>query len=132
MSLSPFLQAIVQPSRWWRRQRTVEVTLWPRWIAQALCPHLKKHIIRWDASTKTVVSICFDCYKQVEEPNDCAHGEVRTHAYETVNLGRATQLAVRSYKCEHCGLELLPKELPNGVRITHLNAGMPLFGEPNE
>jgi hypothetical protein len=126
MSISAFLQAVCQPTRWWRRHRTIQVTIWPQWLAQRLCPHLKTHTIMWDTEGKTITSICYDCYKHIKTPNPCPHGEVRTHAVETINIvpgRRSAQLAVRSYKCEHCGVELEPKDLPVGVKITHLNTG---------
>lgn len=50
------------PSRWWRREKTLRITLWPQWLAQRLCWH---PVFRpWigmegeDASYR-----CEDCYK---------------------------------------------------------------------
>jgi hypothetical protein len=117
MSLSPFLQAIVKPTRWWRRQRTIQVTVWPRWLAQALCSHRKTHLISWDVQKKIKTVICFDCYKQMEEVNECAHAEVLVAVVETV--GR--QLVPRTFRCEHCGVELNLGDLPDGVKITTSN-----------
>lgn len=117
MSLSAFLQAVCQPSRWWRRKRTIQVTLWPQWLAQRLCPHLKKHLIMWDVQKKIKTSICYDCYKHIEETNGCAHPEVLISVVETV--GR--QLVPRTFRCEHCGVELELNDLPHGVRISSSN-----------
>lgn len=118
MSLSAFLQAYIKPTRWWRRHKTVQITVWPRWLAQALCPHIKKQTIGWDVEQKTKMSLCLDCHKHLLEVNDCAHGEVSVFVVETVE----NQLVVRSYRCEHCNVELQPKDLPHGTRIIHLNA----------
>ena len=117
MSLSAFLQAVTNPSRWWRRQRTIQVTIWPQWLAQRLCPHLKTHIIMWDVQKKTKTSVCYDCYKHIEETNDCAHSEVRVHAVETI--GRS--LVPLSFRCEHCGVMLEACDLPAGVVIYNSN-----------
>jgi hypothetical protein len=132
MSLSAFLQLYVKPSRWWRRQRSIQITVWPKFLAQALCPHENKQLVSWDVEKKTLTNMCLDCYKHVEETNDCVHGEVRVHSMETVNLGRApapfggrksAQLVARTYLCEHCGVELEPKDLPPDVKVGHLNIG---------
>jgi len=112
MSLTAFLQQYVKPSRWWRRQRTIQITVWPRWLAQVLCPHLYKQLAMWDADSKTKTNLCLDCHKLVEELNDCAHGEVTVWA---TNFSQPL-----TYKCEHCGVELEFKNLPKGVRIIHL------------
>jgi hypothetical protein len=119
MSFAAFLQQYVKPSRWWRRHRTVQVTIWPRWLAQALCPHVHKQLVMWDVEGKTKTSMCLDCYKHVMEANDCAHGEVKISVWETVG----TELVPRAYVCEHCGVELEMKDLPSGVQIRHLTIG---------
>lgn len=31
--------AYVKPSKWWRRRKVISITIWPQWIAEALCPH---------------------------------------------------------------------------------------------
>lgn len=126
MSLTAFIQQYIKPSRWWRRQRTIQVTVWPRWLAQILCPHARKQPVMWDAANKTKTDLCLDCYKHIEEVNDCIHGEVRVHAMETINLGNApapfggkksAQLIPRSFLCEHCGVELALGDLPHDARI---------------
>jgi hypothetical protein len=126
MSLSAFVQQYVKPSRWWRRQRTIQLTIWPKFLAQALCPHINKRMIMWDIENKLIRSMCLDCYKHIDEVNDCSHGEVRVHAVETVSLGpgrRSAQLVPRTFLCEHCGVELEPKDLPPDVKVGHLNIG---------
>jgi len=58
MSLTAFLQQYVKPTRWWRRKRSIEITLWPRFLAQALCPHSPKQYFSED---KTIWR-CDDCF----------------------------------------------------------------------
>jgi hypothetical protein len=117
MALAGFLQQYVKPSRWWRRQRTIEITVWPRFLAQRFCPHIPKQLIAWDVAEKTRIHMCLDCHKHVIEVNDCLHSEVRGHMYET----EGTKLVPRTFICLHCDVELEPKDLPTGVRIAHLN-----------
>jgi len=119
MSFAAFVQQYVKPSRWWRRKKTVEITIWPRFLAQYLCPHLNKQMIMWDVEARTKTSMCLDCYKHVMEKNDCAHGEVHGHMYETEGV----RLVPRSYLCDHCGVELEQKDLPTDVRIAHISIG---------
>ena len=117
MSLSAFLQAIVAPTRWWRRQRTIEMTVWSKWLAQWLCPHLKTQLVMADVQKKTRTFICFDCYKQMEQVNDCIHGEVQVSVVETI--GRS--LVPRTFRCQHCGVQLEANDLPAGVVIYNSN-----------
>lgn len=119
MGLTGFLQQYVRPSRWWRRHKTVQVTVWPRFLAQWLCPHLpvRKQMVAFDITAKTKISLCLDCHKQVLEPNDCVHAEVRGHMYET----EGARLVPRTFTCLHCHVELQPTDLPEGVQISHLN-----------
>ena|SRR5271157_2834814 len=126
MSLSAFIQQYIKPTRWWRRQRSIQITIWPKFLAQALCPHIRKNMVMWDVAKKLKTSLCLDCYKHIEEINDCEHGEVRVHSVETVNLGqgrRSAQLIPRSFLCGHCGVELQPQDLPDGVRVTPTDIG---------
>jgi|SRR5271170_3517775 len=116
MSLTAFLQQYVKPTRWWRRKRSIEITLWPRFLAQALCPHIPKQLVAWDVDKKLKISMCLDCHKHVEEINDCFHGEVGVCMVETVG----TQLVPRSFRCDHCGVELEMSDLPQGVRIKNM------------
>jgi hypothetical protein len=119
MSLSAFLQQYVKPSRWWRRHKTIQVTIWPKFLAQILCPHIHKQLVMWDVEKKTKTHMCLDCHKNVEERNDCVHGEVRVHGVETV----LNRLVPFSYVCEHCGIELERKDLPSGATVTNLIMG---------
>src|SRR5260370_1275305 len=116
MSFAGFLQEYVKPSRWWRRQKTVEITIWPRFLAQALCPHGPKRMIMWDVESKLKVSMCLDCHKHIEERNDCAHGEVHGHMYET----EGTRLVPRSYLCDHCGVEVAARDEPGALGLVHV------------
>ena len=97
----------------------MQVTVWPRFLAQALCPHIRKQMIMWDVEAKTKTSMCLDCHKHVTEVNDCAHGEVRPSMWETAD--GQTKLVPRAYRCDNCGVGLEAKDLPSGVMITHLN-----------
>jgi hypothetical protein len=121
MSLAAFLQQYVKPSRWWRRRKTVQVTIWPRFLAQALCPHARKQAIMWDVEAKTKTGMCLDCHKHILERNDCAHGEVQVSVWETAN--GQSELVPRAYRCEHCGVGLEAKDLPPGARVAHANIG---------
>ena len=116
MSLTAFLQQYVKPTRWWRRRRTIQLTIWPRWIAQALCPHKPKQLIGFDVEARIKTSLCLDCHKHIDEHNDCFHGEVSVCMMETVG----TQLIPRSFRCEHCGVELSPVDLPDGVMVKNI------------
>ena len=117
MSLSAFLQQYVKPTRWWRRRRTIQFTVWPRWIAQALCPHIPKQMIMFDVVLRTKTSLCLDCHKHLEEINDCVHAEVSVCMVETVGA----QLVPRSFRCDHCGVELEMHQLPTDVKVSNLN-----------
>jgi len=117
MSLTAFLQQFVKPSRWWRRRRTIEITVWPRSFAQALCPHSVRQMIMFDVEAKTKTGMCRDCHKHIEEPNNCIHSNVKVCMMETVG----TQLLPRSYTCDLCGVELEPKDLPKDVQIAYVN-----------
>lgn len=100
-----------------RSQRTNQDTVRPGFVVQALCPHIHKQLIMWDVDNKTKTNMCLDCHKHIEEPNDCAHDEVRMCVVETVGK----QLVPRCYGCELCGVELEMTDLPKGVRIVHLS-----------
>ena len=117
MSISAFLQAIVAPSRWWRRQRTIQVTIWPKWLAQRLCPHLKTHLIMWDVEKRIKTSVCYDCYKHIQTSNDCTHSEVQVWVVETVGAA----LIPRTFRCLHCDVMLRACDLPPGVVIYNSN-----------
>lgn len=61
MNFAGFLQTIAPPSRWWRRPKHIVISIWPSWLAQALCPHNVKSFFSED---KTVWR-CEDCHKFV-------------------------------------------------------------------
>jgi len=124
MSFSALVQQYIRPTRWWRRKRTIQLTVWPRFLAQWLCPHISKRTVSWDVEQKTKTCLCLDCHKWLLEANLCGHGEVRIHGLETTNIGlgrRSAQLSVRTYICEHCGVEIEKKDLPTGAKITNAN-----------
>lgn len=55
------LMMIVKPvSRWWRREHSIKLTLWPAWLAQRLCPHETKTL--WSPDTNEIWR-CEDCFK---------------------------------------------------------------------
>jgi hypothetical protein len=99
-----------------KSHRTIRFTVWPRFLAQARCPHIHKQPIMWDVDSKTKTNMCLDCHKHIEESNDCAHGELSVCVAET--LGK--QFVPRCYRCELCGVEFEMTDLPKGVRIVHL------------
>lgn len=117
MDFSAFMQPYIKPTRWWRRKRSIEITLWPRWLAQRLCPHIKKQLVGFNVAERTKMLMCSDCHKWLLERNDCAHGEVQVAMMETVG----GQLVARTFRCDHCGVELDQKDLPHGVQIAHPN-----------
>ena len=53
------------PSRWWRRNKDVRVTLWPLWLAQHLCPHKATHPVGWNDDGSEFREQCEDCYKWI-------------------------------------------------------------------
>lgn len=59
MSLQGLVQIIPAPSRWWRRPHSISITLWPSWLAQALCPHNPKTYFSDDLT----IWRCEDCFK---------------------------------------------------------------------
>ena len=46
MSLQGLVQIIPAPSRWWRRPHSISITLWPSWLAQALCAQPQDLLLR--------------------------------------------------------------------------------------
>jgi DNA-directed RNA polymerase subunit RPC12/RpoP len=115
MNIAGFVQAYIKPSRWWRRRKSVEVTIWPQFLAQALCPHVASHPIMWDTERKTITYQCIDCHKHITEANPCAHGGVVPHSTDRF----AKETIVRSYLCAQCGLELQPSELPKDAKVVY-------------
>jgi hypothetical protein len=109
-----FVQAYIKPSRWWRRHKTIELTIWPRFVAQRLCPHVHKNPVMWSHDLKTVTFQCIDCHKRIEEVNDCAHGEVAWASWENI---KGVDIP-HSFRCEHCHAPLFNKDLPKDVKIT--------------
>jgi hypothetical protein len=59
MSFAGFMMAVPPVSRWWRRPHKIQITLWPDWLAQALCPHNPKTFFSEDKE----VWRCEDCFK---------------------------------------------------------------------
>ncbi len=113
--IAAFLQTYIKPSRWWRRHKTVELTIWPRFIAQALCPHVHKQPIMWGfPDSKSITFQCVDCHKRIVEVNDCAHKAVTWSSWETIKGMDIPQ----SFRCENCGASMFTKDLPKDVKIT--------------
>jgi len=99
-----------------KSQRTIPGTVGPRSLAQSLCPHIHKQLVIWDVDSRTKTNMCLDCHKNIEESNECAHGELSVCVVETVGK----QFVPRCYRCEHCGVEFEMTDLPKGMRIVHL------------
>lgn len=49
-----------RPTRWWRREHSVRLVLWPAWLAQALCPHARKTHF---SEPPGYIWRCDDCFK---------------------------------------------------------------------
>lgn len=103
----------VKPSRWWRRARTFQLTVWPSWLAQALCPHTQKNPIMWFPEKKTITYHCVDCHKHIEVVNDCLHGEVEI-ASSMVIGGKEIP---SGYRCLHCGQPLSLLEVNSSTKV---------------
>ncbi len=64
MSITGFVQAYFKPSRWWRRRKSIEITVWPQFLAQALCPHdAKVYFGVSDTPEEKNIWRCEDCFK---------------------------------------------------------------------
>jgi hypothetical protein len=116
MSITGFLQAYVKPSRWWRRQKSIEITVWPRFLAQAFCPHIHKQLVSWDNDKKTRTDMCIDCHKWVTVPNECMHAEVTWASWDT-DFKHTNQPTPLDYRCLHCGVLVEARELIPGTKI---------------
>ena len=57
MNFTGFMQVIPKPTHWWRRPHQIHFSLWPAWLAQALCPHKVKTYFTDDQWR------CDDCFK---------------------------------------------------------------------
>lgn len=111
--IAGFVQAYIKPSRWWRRGKKIELTVWPRWIAQRLCPHIHKQLVMYSVEEKTRTMQCLDCHDQITENNNCVHPEVSWGSWETI---KSTPIPT-SFRCEACGVQLFNKDLPKDVNI---------------
>lgn len=63
------IQIYIPPSRWWRREHRIALTVWPVWLAQRLCPHrtAKYVVVEWLMSEDSNVwRQCMDCYKWIK------------------------------------------------------------------
>jgi hypothetical protein len=64
MSFAGFMRIVPPASRWWRRPRSISITLWPTWLAQALCPHdAKVYFGVSDTPDEKNIWRCEDCFK---------------------------------------------------------------------
>jgi hypothetical protein len=119
MSFAGFVQQYIKPSRWWRRHKSIEVTIWPRFLAQALCPHIHANPFMWDIENNTRTMQCIDCHKRFTEATNCAHGEVEVSMHELVE----GKMIPYTFHCTHCGMPLDKTEVPKGAVITAPNLG---------
>ena len=118
MSIAAFVQAYIRPSRWWRRGKSIEVTIWPSFLAQALCPHIHQQPIMWDTEHKTVTRQCIDCHKRITVADDCPHSKVVVSAWSDKSGAPAPSLSVPTvFRCQLCGFGLLHAELPQGALV---------------
>jgi hypothetical protein len=113
-----FFEPIEKPSRWWKREIRVTISLWPRWLAQRLCNH--ENTKTWgfghDTNTgaHTTMLRCSDCYKLYMVPTTCKHPvrkwEVLTWE-EIPNGGGGTSRVPSEWYCTDCGYSFT-KEMP--------------------
>ncbi len=116
MSITGFVQAYFKPSRWWRRRKSIEITVWPQFLAQALCPHIHRQAVMWDIENRTITYRCIDCHKHTLVANPCGHSR-RVSPYATERFAGMT--TPRSYLCEDCGMELQSSELPRDAKVVY-------------
>jgi hypothetical protein len=69
------LETYIPPKNWWRRERKVQVSIWPRWLAQLLCPHEVVGVMAFSSNvgetSGTLHSQCSECYKKFK-----THGHI--------------------------------------------------------
>ena len=53
----------ISPSKWWRRAHGFQINFWPKWLAQALCPHDQEIMITVGSETGWSMGQCPDCQK---------------------------------------------------------------------
>jgi rubredoxin len=106
------VQAYEKPSRWWKREFRVTISLWPRWLAQWLCNH-RYTTYTWGfghntsgVGTHTTMLRCSDCYKISIVPTTCEHPfnkwEVLT--WEEISNGAGgTKKVPLEWYCTDCG-----------------------------
>lgn len=53
------------PTKWWKRQHSITITIWPKWLAQKLCNHSAPKP-SW--ITSNTCYSCPDCYTLMIPP----------------------------------------------------------------
>jgi len=116
------LMQYIPPSRWWRREIKVGITVWPQWLAQLLCPHGKTRPIMWqgdenDASKCQTMVQCNDCYRRWWEGNPCKHEKRTASGSEFVYTGGTFtdgtpkgEWVDRQWTCDDCGLPIYDRK----------------------
>jgi hypothetical protein len=103
--------SISPPSRWWRRERVIQISYWPRWLAQLLCPHEEKNPYSWAMDGSNRISYnCVDCYKRIVETNTCAHTHIHVNAW--IRSSANGEDIPKGWKCSSCGMPL--SKVPEG------------------
>ena len=58
-----------KPTRWYRREHSLSIPIWPQWLSQLLCNHriikINGHVEENNIFQKSLGS-CADCYKNFE------------------------------------------------------------------
>ncbi len=57
------ITAYIPPTKWWRREHSIQVPVWPRWLAQWICPHVTTHVVAWGDTEQENINACSDCYR---------------------------------------------------------------------
>jgi hypothetical protein len=95
----------LKPSRWYRREFSISIPLWPKWLAQRLCKHESSHAVGWQDQKS--ISVCHDCFKCVIVPNDCNHPMdnwiVDTDVMVPTVMGGGQHLVPDTWHCTQCG-----------------------------
>lgn len=100
-------QQYIPPTKWWRRQIRIQVTVWPEWLAQLLCPH--EHVRPFTWGEKDITVQCCDCYRRITKPNVCTHPDelLQADAFEyegphALPFEDRKEIPV-GWHCENCG-----------------------------
>ena len=99
-----------KPSRCWKREISVSISLWPRWLAQWLCNHADSKAWGFghdnETGVPTTIHRCSDCYKLHMEPIACKHPSKKWEVSNWENIavgGGGTHKVPSKWYCTDCG-----------------------------